>query len=202
MARFPRNESDIMDLARTVAAGLERNPGRFPEPPAPPADLHAALERYYEADREVREALVMLQQRHDARRAALAEVVDLTKADLRYAEYTTHYDDIALGSLGWGARRKPRRLQPPGQVLGFRIVRQDVDSVLLAWDKPVDGGPPAAYRIEYSRDRGRAWRMAGTTVDTNLTLYNQERGVQLAYRAIAFNRAGEGMESAIDEAVL
>lgn len=202
MAQFPRNEADITELARMVAAGLEQNPGLYPEPPAPPADLRVALERYHDADREVREALVTLQQRYDARRAALAEVVGLTKADLRYAEYTARYDGAALGMLGWGGRRKRQRLRPPGQVLGFRIVRQDLDSVALVWDKPVDGGRPAAYRIECRRAGEDAWRIEGSAVDTSITLNNQERGVQLTYRAIAINRAGEGMESAVAEAVL
>jgi len=202
MAEFPRTEAEINELARTVASGLEQNADVYPEPPVAPAELRAALERYHGADQEVHSALATLQQLYDARRAALAEVVDLTKTDLRYAEYTVHYDDVALGKLGWGGRRKPRRLRPPGQVLNFRIVRQDLDRVVLAWDKPVDGGPPAAYRIECSRGGRDTWRVAGSTVDTNATLYNQERGVQLAYRAIAINRAGEGMESAIDEAVL
>jgi hypothetical protein len=202
MAKFPRTGADIMELARLVASGLEQNPDAYPEPPVAPAELRAALERYREADHEVLAALGRLQQLYDAKRAALAEVVDLTKADLRYAEYTVRYDHVELIKLGWGGRRKRRRLQAPGQVLGFRIVRQDLDSVTLAWDKPVDGGPPAAYRIECSRDGRDTWREAGSTVHTNVTLHNQERGVQLAYRAIAINRAGEGMESAIDEAVL
>jgi len=202
MAKFPRTEAEITELARTVASGLEQDPDRYPEPPASPAELRAALERYHEADQQVHSALATLQQLYDVRRAALAKVVDLTKTDLRYAEYTVRYDAAALSTLGWGGRRKPRRLRRPGQVLNFRIVRQDLDSVVLTWDKPVDGGPPAAYRIECSRGGRDTWREAGSTVHTNVTLYNQERGVQLAYRAIAINRAGEGMESGIDEAVL
>ena len=202
MAQFPRTEAEIAELARLVASGLEQNTDVYPEPPVAPAELHAALARFHEAHHEVLAAEFRLKELYGAKRAALAEVVDLTKTELRYAEYTVRYDDVALMGLGWGGRRKRRRLEPPGQVMGFEIVRQERDSVALAWNKPTDGGRPAAYRIECCRAGEKAWREAGSAVHTRVTLYNQERGVQLAYRVIAFNRAGEGQESAIAEAVL
>lgn len=90
----------------------------------------------------------------------------------------------------------------PGQPRLLETRQQGAGWLTLDWKKPADGGAAASYKIER---RGRAegdWKLAGISVETEVTLNNQERGKELEYRVIAINKAGEGAPSNIVTAVL
>ena len=202
MARFPRTAPKVAALARNVIAGLETYATVFPSPPVSPDDLRAALDAYSKASHAAATAAGIAKQRFAEKDAALKELTGLLKTDIRYAENTVDYDHGSLKGLGWGGRKPKTPVEHPSQVLGLEIVREGEGWIALRWNKPADGGKPAAYRVQLRASRKGSWREVGSTVDTEITLHNQERGVDLEYRIVAINRAGESTPSGTAAAVL
>ena len=60
----------------------------------------------------------------------------------------------------------------------------------------------AAYRVQRRRRDGGDWIDVGTSVETAVTLRDQEPGAELEYRVIAVNRAGQGPASNVVRVVL
>ena len=65
----------------------------------------------------------------------------------------------------------------------------------MDWKEPADGGKVATYVIQRSEDGGTSWVVAGASVPSEYTLYNQPTNKPLLYQVVAVNRAGEGMPS-------
>ena len=72
---------------------------------------------------------------------------------------------------------------------------------MLRWKSPVEGGKPAFYKIQRQAE-GSSWEDAGTSTNTEQLMSNQPRGVEVDFRVIAVNRAGEGPPSATITVVL
>lgn len=199
--RFPNTEPEIRALAQNIITGLTNNPN-FPSPPVSPAELQNQLnEMIQNSDAQVA-AQAAAKQATDTKQASVDAVTGLVKSVLRYAEDAVQGDDAKLAQLGWGGRAVPRPLQVPGQPRLLEIWQQGAGWLMLDWKKPADGGAAATYKIEW---RGRAegdWKLAGISVETEVTLNNQERSKELEYRVIAINKAGEGAPSNIVTAVL
>ena len=73
--------------------------------------------------------------------------------------------------------------------------------VVLLWNPPVEGGLTAAYQIQRQQAAG-TWEDVATSMETEHLLSTQPRGVQLAYRVVAVNKAGAGSPSGVVSAVL
>lgn len=67
--------------------------------------------------------------------------------------------------------------------------------VFLDWKAPSDGGKPAAYKVMRRNRPDGLWADVATAVTTEATLVEQPRGIELEYRIIAINKAGEGEAS-------
>ena len=140
--------------------------------------------------------------------AALANLTELMKTDLRYAENTVDFDDAKLKLLGWSAKAAPTELKAPGQTLALEVPAQGEASLTLSWNAPIDGGRVSAYKVqrrERSAESGAVddrWTDIGTAIETELTLAGQPKGVELQYRIIAINKAGDGPASNTVMAVL
>jgi len=81
-------------------------------------------------------------------------------------------------------------------------IRDEGDTwVLLTWDAPDEGGEVAVYQIQRRQPRGK-WEDEETSIDRIELLRGQPRGVELEFRALAMNRAGDGSPSATVSAVL
>jgi hypothetical protein len=86
----------------------------------------------------------------------------------------------------------------------------DIDDEGRGWIKLTWAAPPKEVgkgRVRYYEvqrtERGKdGWRIEGATTDTFIQLDNQERGVEWAYRVIAFNKEGRGTDSNVVVAVL
>ncbi len=199
--RFPTTEAELRALAQNIITGLANNPN-FPSPPVSPAELQSQLnEMIQNSDAQVA-AQAAAKQATDTKQASVDRLTGSMKSALRYAEDTAQGDDSLLAQLGWGGRAVPRPLQVPGQPRLLEILQQGAGWLMLDWKKPADGGAAATYKVER---RGRAegdWKLAGISVETEVTLNNQERGKELEYRVIAINKAGEGAPSNIVTAVL
>ena len=201
MARFPRTEPKIAELASLLAERLESASDDFPRPPVAAGELQAQLDAFNEADFAVTAAYAEAYERSRLKDQALAKLMESMKADLRYAEYTARKAPEKLTQIGWGQRRERRRLEHPGEVRNHRIAGEGDTWIALAWKAPADGGAAGAYAIERHAEGG-SWEAVATVMHTKHRLVDQPRGVELSYRVVAMNKVGTGTPSATVTAVL
>ncbi len=103
-------------------------------------------------------------------------------------------------------------MMTPGQARLLEAPKQGAARVYLDWKAPVDGSKPAAYKIMRrlsacghaqagERPEG-PWLNVGTAIETEITLADQPERVEIEYRVIAINKAGESEPSNTVMAVL
>jgi len=202
MARFPTREADVAALAGNVIAGLTEYAEDFSTPPVSAENLKTALDSYLASRDKASVADGAAADAHGEKDEALETLVDSLRADLRYAEEAVKHDGEKLRKLGWGGRRPPSSLEPPGQARTLEAKRQGPGWVYLDWKEPVDGGAVAAYRVEGRKKMGGEWALVSMTIDSQVVLADQERGVDLDFQVVAVNRAGKGEPSNIISAIL
>lgn len=201
MARFPKREADIRILVQNIITGLTDNPD-FPDPPFSPAQLQALLDNSIALEDAQVADQAKAQQSTEAKQAGNEEMIAAAKSVLSYAEDAVHGNDAKLAALGWGGRAEPVPLQAPGQPRSFEAAKEGPGWLTLDWKKSPDGGKAAFYRLERRAAAGGEWAMAGTALEAEITLHNQERGKEWEYRVIAVNKAGESEASNTVTAVL
>ena len=201
MPRFPNAEPEIAALAALVAEGLEQAGEDFPTPPVPAAELRAKLDAYAQTRAATVVAETAFREQHALKDEALEDLVDSTKADLKYAEFAVKNRPEKLNQLGWAPRRSGTPLEAPGEVRNIKLVGEGDTWVVLRWESPFEGGKPAYYKIHRLSDEDR-WDEVGTTTSTEELMSNQPRGVSLNFRVTAVNSAGEGPPSATVSVVL
>ncbi len=199
MARFPKSEAEIVILAQAIASGMlpgenGANPN-FPAPPVTSVNLTTLVTAYTTAKNAAVTAQAAAEQATTAKDTKLTDLVEGMKTDIRYAENTVNFDDEKLKLIGWGGRKAPTALMPPGQTLLLEAHHQGEGSVSFTWKAPSDGGKPSAYRITRRERPAGPWLDAGTAVVTEASLADQPRGKEFEYRIIAVNKAGEGEPS-------
>jgi hypothetical protein len=199
--RFPRTESEIATLAGRVIDGLTNAAEDFPSPPFSSEELQGKLDAFQAADTAAVAAETAFRNQHADKDDALEELKDALKADLRYAEVAVRDAPQKLNALGWRPPRDGTPLQPPGETRDITIVSEGDEWAILRWNPPVDGGSPAFYRIQ-RRQEGTPWEDAGTATHTEQLMSRQPRGVELYFRVIAVNKAGDGQPSATVTLVL
>ena len=202
MAKFPLREAEITILAQDLIAGLTAQTADFPAPPVAPAELQTALAEYVAAREAAIVGSAAAAQGTAAKDDAMQSLVDLMKADLRYAENTVRGDDGKLQLLGWGGRRSRTANDIPGQPRTLEVLREGDGWVFLDWKEPVEGGKVAAYKVQRRRREDGSWVDAGMAIDSEITLTNQDKGLEFEYHVIAVNKAGEGPPSNSVRAVL
>ena len=201
---FPSRELDIVRLAQDVANGFTANSDMFPAPPAAAERLLEAVGAYNTARDAAIAAQATAVQGTASKNEVLSELTGLLRADLRYAESMSNGDPSRLQLVGWGPPRSRRSndLEVPGQVITLEVRQEGSSWVSLGWKEPFDGGPVAAYRVQRRRREGGEWTDVGTSVETAVTVRDQEPGVELEYQVIALNRAGQGPASNVVRVVL
>ncbi len=202
MAQFPIRETEILGLGSTMITGFTNNPAIYPAPPVTPADLQIAFDATIAARDAATAAEAAAKQAYTDKDLALQNLTDKMKEDLRYAETTVDMDDDKLQLIGWGGRKAPEALQPPGQARLLEAPREGEGWIFLDWKAPVDGGQVASYRIERRERPEGPWTIAGMALETETTLHDQTRGVEWEFRVIAVNKAGDGEASNTVMAVL
>ena len=195
MRRLPRREADIAELARLLVAGLQENADDFPTPPMGPEELQKALDTYQEAHNETLIARAAFREAVKVKDEALLELVHGMKADLRYAELAVRYDNAKLKPLGWRKRKEGTPMQPPGPARELEVKREGPGWASLAWKKPSEGGAVAYYQLQVRHLGKSEWQDDARCFETAIVAENQERGVELEYCVVTFNKAGEGLES-------
>jgi len=202
MPTFPRSETEIIALAQMVTDGLTKMAEDFPNPPVSVADLQGLVTQYNTVLSDVIQADMSSQKHHAAKDHVIAELVESLTTNLRYAEITARKEPKKLAGLGWGERRAKNPLQAPGEVRNIAIGNQGDSWLMLGWKPPVEGGLTAAYQIQRKQGAAGAWEDAGTSAATEKIMSNQPRGLELSYRVIAVNKAGQGQPSGVVTAVL
>ena len=201
MARFPKAEAKIAQLAQQMAEGLAVATERFPSPPVPAPVLKAQLDDYHEKTAALAQSRAEARIRRVDKSRALKTLKVSMRADLRYAEFMARRHPEYLIQIGWGARRARTALEAPGEVRDIAMRDEGDTWVLLTRDAPDEGGEVAAYQIQRRQPRGK-WEDAATSIDRIELLRGQPRGVELEFRVRAMNRAGDGSPSATVTAVL
>lgn len=195
MARFPKHDAQIVALAEVLKIGLKDNPAVFPAPPVMGIGIGVKKNQFLTARNSALSASATAEAATTAKDAALETLTEAMKSDLRYAENTVGFDDDKLKLIGWGGRAAASALTPPGQARLLEAPRQGEGWVFLDWKAPVDGGKPAAYRVMRRERPAGSWEDVATAVVTEATLVEQPRTLELEYRIIAVNTAGEGEAS-------
>jgi len=202
MAKFPRNEAEIVALGEEVVAGLAAHAAIYPEPPVAPTDLDTALAAYLNAREAAITARAVAEAATTAKQEALRTYVADLKTVIRYAENTVDFDDDRLKLIGWAGRHARTPLEPPGQPLALEAPREGAGWIRLDWKEPSDGGAVAAYRIQRRGRPDGSWLDVGSALRSEITLESQERGKEWEYRVIAINKAGASEPSNTVMAVL
>ena len=191
MARFPRREAEIKELAQNIITGLAGNPD-FPNPPVAPEEIQGLLDAFITAGDEQVAARAAARQATETKQARMDDLSAVMKTVLHYAEDAVADNEAKLAALGWSGPAPPTPLQVPGQPRSLEAPRQGPGWLFLDWKKPAEGGTPAFYRVERRELPSGDWTIVGTALESETTLNNQERGREWEYRIIAANKAGEG----------
>jgi hypothetical protein len=195
MSRFPRREPEVAALASQMITGLTEQAEDFPTPPIGIEQLQASLANY----KRTLEAAVVAQTSAAAAFEVKDDALDVLKDEmqlvLRYAEHAVSNDELKLGALGWGTRREPSEPQPPGPARSLEVKREGPGWVYLDWKRPNEGGSVAGYHVQVAHTKGGEWKDVTMCFDTMAVLTEQERSVDLLYRVVTFNKAGNGLAS-------
>lgn len=202
MAQFPKSESRIAALAHNIVSGLTGNPTVFPSPPVEATDMTALIDAYTSARNDLAAKQAAAENATATKDEVLQALVEGMKKNLRYAEMITGGEDAKLSLMGWGGKSAAVALQAPGQCRTLEAPQQGEGWVLLDWKDPLDGGNPAAYKVQRRERPAGAWSDVATAVESEITLNSQPRGKEFEYRVTAVNKAGEGEASNIVLAVL
>jgi hypothetical protein len=195
MATFPRTEADILELATSMASGLAEHAQLFPSPPVSASEIKAAYDSFQEAGFAATDAAVFAKQRYADKERALQNLKALVKANVRYAEVELRHNPDRLRLIGWAPRKHRGKPRAPGQVMGIEIAEEGPDWISLRWKIPRDGGIVGAYKVQM-RLPGGEWSLIESTARPEALVKNLQPDVTLEFKVVAFNKAGEGIESA------
>ena len=205
--QFPKKEADVAALSNSMVSGYTTYAVDFPNANA--AALGAALAEYQATKDAQTQAQGQAQLATEAKDAALAGLEELMRVELKQSEIDVVTESEKLELIGWGPKSPRQPVNPPGQPLNFRSVMQGDDTVIFKWKSPLNGnhGPVRSYIIE-RRDEPAGggefgpWTQVGVAMEPETMLSNQPRGVQLEFRVVAANTAGNGEPSNTVEVVL
>ena len=198
--QFPKKEADVAALSNSMVSGYTTYAVDFPNANA--AALGAALAEYQATKDAQTQAQGQAQLATEAKDAALAGLEELMRVELKQSEIDVVADPEKLELIGWGPKSPRQPANPPGQPPNFASVMQGNGTVLFKWKSPLNGtnGPVRSYLIE-RRDEPAGggefgpWIQAGISMEPEITLTDQPRGIQLEFRVIAVNTAGNSEPS-------
>ncbi len=206
MPEFPKNEADIAALAGDMIGGYLAQPALFPHADA--GAVQAALSAFEARAYEKQEAHARAMLATRAKAAALQNLVQVMKKQLRQSEADAAAAPQSLDYIRWGPRAAPEATAAPGEPLGLQSVAEDATSVTLHWKSPAPrtGGRVRTYVIE-RREHAPGqpfsdWHQVGIALSAKATLTDQPRAIQLEYRVIAVNTGGASMPSNVAAVVL
>ena len=196
--KFPSKENDIVALAETMVAGYTEHAADFPSVDA--AELQTTLSDY-QADRQSQsDARSQAQIATETKSQQLDALTDLMKNDLKVSEVDVADEPEKLTQIGWGPKAPPQPTVAPGQPDDFLPIAEGQGTVWLKWSKPKTGGAVRNYLIQ-RRDQNEAggpftsWMLIDSTFNSEINISDQPRGIEMEYRVIAANEAGQSIPS-------
>ena len=198
--QFPTKESDVAALSNSMVSGYAAYALDFPNADA--GAVGAARAAYLLAKDAQTQAQGQAQLATETKEAALVALEKLLRTQLKQSEVDVVSDPEKLELIGWGPKSPRQPANPPGQPPNFASVMQGNGTVLFKWKSPLNGtnGPVRSYLIE-RRDEPAGggefgpWIQAGISMEPEITLTDQPRGIQLEFRVIAVNTAGNSEPS-------
>lgn len=195
MPTFPKKEADVVVLAGTMIAGYTANPTVFPS--ADTAALTAAMDAYTAAKNDQTDKLALAQLATAAKDDKLSDLEVLMQNQLRLSEVDTTANPDQLNLIGWGPKSAPTPSTPPGQPRTLDPIIQGPTTVFLDWKAPArgTGGNVRSYIIERREQTAagaefNAWHQIASALESEATVLDQPRGVQMEYRVLAVNVGG------------
>ena len=197
MPNFPQAEADVFSLSLSISSGLAAHAADFPS--VDPLPLQTAVSNYSVARSGQTDAKSQSQLATENKQDALETLVAEMKKALKLAEVDTTAEPERLSELGWGPKAPPTPTVAPGQPMNLNPTWQGAGSVSFQWDKPADGGSVRNYILQ-RRDAAESgefgnWQLIDLFYDSLITIDNQPRGIDLEYRVIAANAAGQSLPS-------
>jgi hypothetical protein len=207
MSIFPKNESEILDLAEAMVAGYAAHSGDFPSISAETlTELQETLNSYKTCKDQYADAKSQMRLKTIGKAEDLAYLMDFMKGCLKKSEGDCTALPEKLYEIGWGPRATPQPTQPPYTPANLRSVAEGPGDIWLEWE--VIARAPLNNWVIERRDEPSPgaefgpWKVVGTSIETSVHLLEQPRGVQLEYRVRGVNTAGEGQPSTVLAAVL
>jgi hypothetical protein len=202
MPSFPQKESDIIRLAGAMVNGLKRNASLFPNPPVVTGSLELKLNDYEVKKQDNISKIANAEKSTKEKNRTMKTLIEAMKANLRYAEFVSNYEDDKLKLLGWSGPKSRSRAKLPGQVRELEIAHIEPGKISLEWKSPSNGGKIAVYKVKRREKQEGDWLNIDVVTKTQTILSDQIRGREIEYTVAGFNRAGDGKDSNIVTAVI
>ncbi len=204
MPNFPKIETEVAALADLMIAGYTAHPADFPsiEPLVELVALQAALDGYQADKQSQADAKAQAQIATETKSDALGTLEEIMRNDLKLSEVDVAAEPEKLTLIGWGPRQQPQPIEAPGQPTNLHPEAEGPGNIWLKWDSPETGtgGTVRNYIIERREQpvgggEFGPWSIEGTSLNNEINLLDQTRGIQMEYRVKAANVGGESMPS-------
>ncbi len=198
MSQFPRNNADILALARRMVSGLELHPDIFTH--GNPAELLSVIESFQEATFRLQEAQAAAKCAAIAKAEVLDRLQQEMKGQIRQAQVDTAAAPQQMNLIGINDRKKNAATLPPQQPGNLTLEYLGENSLTLHWRKSTYSTrrPVRHYLIQKRRMDNRCpWQLAAITFDNHYRLgesdfYSDEA---TRFRVIAANENGSSCPS-------
>lgn len=204
MPTFPIKETEVAALADLMIAGYTAHAADFPsiDPLVELVALQAALDGY-QADKQAQaDAKGQAQIATETKSDALGTLEEIMRNDLKLSEVDVAAEPEKLALIGWGPRQQPQPVAAPGQPTNLHPEAEGPGNIWLKWDSPETGtgGTVRNYIIERREQpigggEFGEWSIEGTSLNNEINLLDQPRGIQMEYRVKAANTGGESTPS-------
>lgn len=195
MPVFPRKEAKILELARKLTGGMKTETENLSRLPVSESELSGLLERFAENGYQITRLEAELKRLYVEKKGILKQIVRAMKRNLGMLALIFKDDAVRLARYGWAARRPRTPSRLPGQPRVFEALTQGTDWFDADWKPPLEGGKVKFYTIMRRIEGETEWRQIGSFFETRARIKDQPRKVDMQFRVIAGNRAGEGLPS-------
>ena len=208
MPEFPKREQEIFPLAFRMVNGFINHLADFPSITPDDVFLLINTSQGYKAARDIsHQAQAALKLATRNKSAGLKALADLMKSLLKRSEVDTAAAPEKLTEIGWGPKAAPQPIEAPGQPRNLQARSQGQGTCRLVWQSPAAGGAVRNYIIQRNQQPAGGgapgeWEIVGTALNNQINLTDQPRGIQMNYRVMAANVAGESAPSNIAPVVL
>ncbi len=204
MPKFPKKESQILQLANQMYSGYTAHVADFP---SVPWWTLITKRFFYNSARDAQVNAVA--QNHlatIAKTESLLKLTQLMKGYLKRSEVDTADNPEKLAEIGWAPKASPRSSFLPTAPRDLKIETQERTTVKLSWERPAESRNVRNYIIE-RRDAHRGgeftnWQLVTIAYKRQITLDRQPTGIMLEYRVKAVNTSGQSPASNTTSVVL